>query len=426
MSGKKPSPRQLDKRCLCGSGKAFKNCHGQEYLVPKATRVPRYAEGQKDTFITPPGYTYNTFVGLDAEGQPISDPEGGLGEYEADFTLLQPGQAAEKIVKSGMVRVWQVQNERIVGDSHLALTIPKDARPSSNAEIGSVVTVPVERPDGSADDVEMFLRPNAEGRLSKVSLTLRAESFSDAWGRAHFEASSFLSHVSFELDIPLRIAHTLVKETSTGHVRIGFVRQFGYKGLGNLYMQETSTPHLSGMPIKPEPYPALSSVYREALNSESPFYQFLCFCRIVQRLTKNLRPGWRKVVADHEGGFFPSYEKRERFPKEGEEAERFPEAVWGKKFTSVYDHQLTPLRDGIAHVFLEDGKDQRSADRSTDEYGFTDEVYAYLPAAHHMARTMLENDFGNVGFATQASRLNADVVSTSSESTTAPKSDPPA
>ena len=284
-----------------------------------------------------------------------------------------------------------------------------------------VVTVPVRGPDGG----EMLLRPNAEGRLSKVSVTLRAENFSDAWERAHFEAASFLSHLSFELDIPLRIAHTLVKESDTGNVRIGFVRQFGYKGWGNLPLQESEA-HGPGMPMKPGPYPALSSIYREALNSESPFYQFLCFCRIVQRLTKNLRPGWRKVVADHERGFFPSYEKHERFPKEGEEAEMFNEAVRGKKFTNVYDQQLTPLRDGIAHVFLDDEKDPRSAERSTDEYGFTDEVYAYLPAAHHMARMMMENDFGNVGFATQASRLKADVVSTSSKSTAAPNSDPPA
>jgi len=80
----------------------------------------------------------------------------------------------------------------------------------------------------------------------------------------------------------------------------------------------------------------------------------------------------------------------------------------GLAATSVYDQQLRPLRDGIAHVFLEDEKDPRSADRSTDEYGFTDEAYAYLPVAHHMARTMMENDFGSLGLATQAAQLKAD------------------
>ncbi len=35
----------MNKRCLCGSGKAFKNCHGQEFLLPKTLlRAARYAE----------------------------------------------------------------------------------------------------------------------------------------------------------------------------------------------------------------------------------------------------------------------------------------------------------------------------------------------------------------------------------------------
>lgn len=189
----KPSPRQLKQRCPCGSGKAFKNCHGQEYLATKNTRVPRYSQPEDaDPFIKPPGYTYSTFAFLDKEGNPLPDPQGEPGDYEVTFTLLQPGQVAERVKGSGMVRVWEVQNEKIEGDSHLALTIPKDARPSSNAEIGAVVTVPVHRPDGSADDVNMILEPNRDGRLSKVSVTLQARDFSDAERRAYFEAASFL------------------------------------------------------------------------------------------------------------------------------------------------------------------------------------------------------------------------------------------
>jgi len=228
----KPNTRQLKKPCPCGSGKAFKNCHGQEFLLPKAPRVPRYAEQQEDPFIKPPGYTYITFAALDEDEKPLSDPNGSPGEYEAQFTLLQPGQAAERVIASGTTRIWEVQNEKIEGDSHLALTMPKDARPSSNAEAGAVATVQVRRPDESA--IELILKPNREGRLSKIIVTLKAENFSDAESRAYYEASAFLSNVAFELDIPLRITHTLVKETRTKNVRVGFVRQFAYKGAGNL------------------------------------------------------------------------------------------------------------------------------------------------------------------------------------------------
>jgi hypothetical protein len=185
-----PTPRQLKQQCPCGSGKAFKNCHGQEFLLPKTPRVPRYAEQQEDPFLVPPGYTYITFVALDEDGQPTSDPNGS------------PGQTAERVVASGTTRIWSVQNEKIEGDSHLALTMPNDARPSPDAEAKAVATVHVRRQDASADAVELILEPNREGRLSKVVVTLQAETFSTAESRAHYEVSAFLSNVAFELDIP--------------------------------------------------------------------------------------------------------------------------------------------------------------------------------------------------------------------------------
>jgi hypothetical protein len=401
----KSSTRQLNKRCPCGSGKAFKNCHGQEFLLPKTPRVARYAEQQEDCFVEPPGYTYNTFVGVYEDGRYAGDPLGSPGEYEAQFTLLQPGQAAERVVASGTTRIWEVQNEKIEGDSHLALTIPKDARPSSNAEAKTVALITVGRRDGGADEVGLVLEPNREGRLSKVIVTLEAESFSDAENRAYYEASAFLSSIAFELDIPLRIAHTLIKETATKSVRVGFVRQFGYKGAGNL-PEHAFLDRGAGLEMKGRTYEALTSIYREALNSESPFYQFLCFCRVVQRLKEKLRPRWQKAIAGHDRGLMPSYPKCERFPASGEkEAERFPESVAGKKFNLVYDERLRPLRNGIGHVFLEDSGDESSAERSGDEHEFVDEVYALLPAAHHVARTMLKNDFGQGGLAQRALAL---------------------
>jgi SEC-C motif len=394
---KKPSHRQLKKPCPCGSGKAFKNCHGTEYLAPKNPRIARYEESPVDPYMHPPGYAYATVAGLDADGNPVSSVSDEPGEYEVDFTLLQPGQAAEAVKGTGTSRRWEVKDRKIVGDSHLAITVPEDVQPYPNADLKTVVTVPVRRSDGSADDIDMVLEPNADGRLSKVLVTLQAANFSEAERRAHFEAASYLSHLSFELDLPLRIAHTYVKETKSGHARTGFVRQFPYKGMGNL-------PSL-GFTIKPDPFPALASIYREALNSDSPFYQFLCFCRVVQRLIKPLRPRWRSAIVEYDKSLMPRYEKDERFPNGGEEAERFPDEVRGEKFTKVYDDRLRPRRDGVAHVFLEDAADHSSAERSTDDIRFVDDVYAYVPVAHHMALTMLKNDFSDAGLAMTALRL---------------------
>lgn len=405
-SSMEPSPRQLNKRCLCGSGKAFKNCHGQEFLVKRGPRIPRYSQDE-DHFLKPPGYTHVTLAFLyEGEGQPRTDPLGEPGQYEATFTLLQPGQAAERVVETGPTRTFEVQNEKIAGDSHLAMCLPKDARPSPNAEIGLAMPITVGGPDGSAGDVEILLKPSDEGRLAKVFVSLEAENFSEAESRAYFEASALLSNLASKLDIPLRIAHTHLKETESGHVKIGFVRQFGYRGLANLPEFGSAS---SGFAIdrKGDTHAALTSIYREALNSESPFYQVLCFCRVIQRLTERLRPRWEKAIAEHDKGLLPAYRKYEKMPEAGDEAERFPDAVKGKKFTKVYDDYLRPLRNGIGHVFLEDEKDEDSEERSTDEFEFVDRTYAYLPVAHHIARTMLKNDFGRGGLATLASSLEA-------------------
>jgi hypothetical protein len=67
------------------------------------------------------------------------------------------------------------------------------------------------------------------------------------------------------------------------------VRQFGYKGGGNL-PEHAFLDRGPGLEMKGQHYEALTSIYREALNSESPFYQFLCFCRVIQRLKERLRP----------------------------------------------------------------------------------------------------------------------------------------
>jgi hypothetical protein len=190
---------------------------------------------------------------------------GEPGRYEATFTLLQPGQAAERVVETGPVRIFELQNETIAGDSHLAMCLSKDARPSPNAEIRFVMPVTVSGPDGSVGDVEILLKPNDEGRLAKVFVGLEAENFADAESRAYFEASALLSDFAFKLDIPLRIAHTHLKETKSGHVKIGFVRQFGYRGLANLPEFGCAN---SGFVIdrKGDTHATLTSIYREALR----------------------------------------------------------------------------------------------------------------------------------------------------------------
>jgi hypothetical protein len=340
----------------------------------------------------------------EGEYEPRTSLMGEPGEYEVAFTLLQPGQAAEVVKEAGTTLLFEVQNEKIVGDSHLAICMPQDARPAPNADIRPAVTIKVDR--YGSGEMEMTLMPNDSGRLSKVLVRLDAKSFDDAEKRAYHEASALLSDIAFKLDIPLRIAHTHAKEVETKHVRIGFVRQFGYRGVANLPEYGQSGGGF-GMEMGNQTYQALIGIYRDGLNSESPFYQFLCFCRIIQRLKEKLRPRWEKIIAGHDKGLLPTYRRHEKLPESSAETNLGPEDVKGKKFYKVYDDHLRPLRNGIGHVFLEDMDDESSTERSTDEYDFINDVRAYLPVAHHIARTMLRNDFGPQGAGRIAANLEA-------------------
>lgn len=401
----KPGRSQTNKRCPCGSGRAHKNCCGKEGTLPGQISVPFYPP--EPPLLAAPGYT-NLAVTFAYEGddEPRS-PAGEPGEYKATFTLLPPGQAAEKVTDEHGRQILEVADEKAPGDSHLVLCSSEAAR-SAEGSAGArlALSVSADRP-GSEETggTEIKLVSSGSGRASKVFVRTVANDFDDAERRAYFEASSFLSELAFKLDIPLRIAHTHLLEVATGHTKTGFVRQFGYRSLLNL-PEFGAGGNAFAIEMKAGAFPALASIYRDALNSDSPFYQVLCFCRIIQRLVERLRPRWKATFREH-GVALPLYLKEERLPSEEELAQWVPEPVRGKKFTSVYQDHLRPLRNGIGHVFLEDEEDQDSEERSTDELGFVTEAYHYLPVAHLIARAMLEKDFGPGGLARIASELQA-------------------
>jgi hypothetical protein len=366
--------------------------------------VPYYPP-QEHPLLAAPGYTYVTFTfqyeGEDFPRSPVGDP----GEYEATFTLQPPGQVAEKITDEHASQIVEVADENLLGDSHLVLYSPDTVRASSDPDARCVVNVGVNRLESGTGITEIRLEPNDSGRASKIFVRTSAENFDDAEQRAYFETSSLLSDFAFKLDIPLRIVHTHIKEMATKHTRTGYVRQFSYRSLANLPEFNASTGGSETL-IKAGAYPALASIYREALNSDSAFYQILCFCRIIQRLVEKLRPQWKSTFREHDIAL-PLYLKEERMPTKGDSATRIPEGLRGMKFTKVYQDHLRPLRNSIGHVFLEDEDDQDSAERSTDEFDFVSNAYTHLPVAHHIARAMLENDFGPAGLARFASELQA-------------------
>jgi hypothetical protein len=236
---------------------------------------------------------------------------------------------------------------------------------------------------------------NSKGRLARlVFRTLQAASFSDAELKANHAVQEFLSQVSVCFNVPLIIATTHMVETSTSNQRIEIVTPF----LPRSFASDASARPIDGFQV-------YASLYREALNSNSPVYRFLCFYKIIEglRIRRN-----RLAITRQQNGESAS-RAREVLPADtnaahawlkellglSAQAERltleyvFPKGTLGKKYNNIIDLNLRPLRVGIAHAVLESGETTLVA----HDLLHMKQVMMWLPLTNCIARQMLKTDF---------------------------------
>jgi hypothetical protein len=116
--------------------------------------------------------------------------------------------------------------------------------------------------------------PNAEGFLGKlVSIPFYARDRGHAEEIAYRVISSSLSGMSLRLDIPLDIAHREIKEMANESAQISFVSP---DLAAPMAIHATAALQLE--------FRSFASLYREALNTNSPVYELLCLFKIVEAL----------------------------------------------------------------------------------------------------------------------------------------------
>lgn len=184
-------------------------------------------------------------------------PEGLPGLYQVTIVLGKPGTRAfpeNEIQFSAFVK----------GTSHLAILAPAFPAPENAVQIRIQVKV----------ESEVFLLdgwPDEAGFLAKLETQpFQATNRNDAEMRAAKAAQCILSEYSAALDIPLQIDLIEVTEEATENKSVTLV-----------------SPFLSaGTTIPLETYDAefanLTSLYREALVSNTPAYRYLCFYKILE------------------------------------------------------------------------------------------------------------------------------------------------
>jgi methylamine utilization protein MauJ len=235
--------------------------------------------------------------------------------------------------------------------------------------------------------------------LAKIELpSFDAQNFHDASAKAFRALMPALSNISFHLDVPLHIYQIHVTELWTNSRMISVLAPFRQTPLFRV-----PTEHL------PEEFRKYASLYREAMNSSSPNYQFLCYYKIIEGLWKRRE----RVISEavQRGAPIPS-QPRQMIPQTPAEQLEwlntifaipwhnddlalsmiFPATSLGRRVRDIVQNELVSIRNKIAHSVLDDEEPTFSIDHGPD----IEEVITWLPLAKCIARLYMKNEFQSV------------------------------
>ncbi len=238
--------------------------------------------------------------------------------------------------------------------------------------------------------------PNDAGYLAKLkSDPFHASNRVEAEKLGSTAMRSLLSNLSAQLDIPLIIEITQVTEVATGAKGITFTAPFPVTSMAVNAKENPNDRELRHT----------MALYREALNSNTPIYRFLCFYKIIETSINR----WNRLDIQQKTSLGP-HRKGERVPAgaskvemehwlaalfhvnrnwdEGILEEIFISEVRGKKITNIFETQLREIRHKIAHGSLDSG-DFLLLDESEDR----ELVVKWLPFLRCAARRRMKNDF---------------------------------
>jgi hypothetical protein len=267
---------KADELCSCGSGLEFRQCHGS--VMNNAGEIPigkgnPTAPQERVSLVGFPG-TYQTlhmiyrFKGNDPRN--TLPPGGTPGLYEVTFILHRPGyklQGEHNFSFSSGLR----------GDSHLAISKPAYA-PPGNPDADQILIA------GNTEDGHFQFTgfPNEKGYLGKlITAPFKAKDRAHAEEIAYRAIASSLSNMSLHLDIPLEIGIRETKELSNGSTSISLMSPYLEAPMA---IQAIAN-------FGPE-FRSYAALYREALNTDTPVYQFLCSSRLLKHSGRGV-PAWR-------------------------------------------------------------------------------------------------------------------------------------
>lgn len=331
--------------------------------------------GQRQTLVVRPRFP---------EGDPRNDfpVQGNAGEYRVVITLARPGFLPGSESNFSF-------DETIPGDSHLAIT-PPALTPKS----ATFSPTHIELEAGFPSQLTFLGHPNQKGFLGRLETSFNANSFVDAARLAYDAIAPQLSIWSAQLDIPMLVwrIHVTHPQSRAMHINIINPNQEAHP-VGD---ESTLTPELA----------SFSSFYREALESSSEVYQFLCLFKIAEGIG-NRRT---RIAADAKAKGEKFTRPEERVPSRPNEFVTFLNALYthrrdwdemainavfitearNRKFGDLMKNELDDLRNDIAHALSDEtGTIEMSVDATLHVF----RVRKWLPLMKVIVRRMLKNEF---------------------------------
>jgi hypothetical protein len=376
--------------CHCGSGIEYKRCHGSIVDPAKSPgNLPVDATEAKAALAGFPGqlqqlHVMNQFPSEDPRS--LVPPGGAPGMYEVVFVLKRPGFP--------LIGERQVSfSSGLLGDSHLAICRPAFV-PLGGPDVDRILIKSV----GDDGQFEFIGTANQRGFLGKLtSRPLQARDRFHAEEIAFRALAPSLSEFSLQLDIPLEIAQIETKDLFTENCHVTFTVPFPNVPMVVAPLSKTRSD-----------FRGVASLYREALNANSPVYQFLCLFKIIEALQARRKKLQRDARRGGTGYTPPPIEE---FPRSYGEIRAWldalfyvrppwdltaldsavPPEVRGRLFDEVITELLNPLRVNVAHALFEDAG--REITISCDDLLDTRKIAKLVPLTKCIARRMLKTDF---------------------------------
>jgi hypothetical protein len=381
--------KSTQKRCHCGSGKLEKNCHppAKPAAAPAQLTAAKAAPAKPEQMTLHPwgvpGEAHKLVSAFIRKGGPTEPTdlhlEGTPGRYKVQVLLARPGYLISKEREFKFI-------DEVVGSSHIKL-----------------VKAEAERGDNDADKIVLQLMgknyqvigsADKEGFLGKFVAELDAVSVQAAETEVYGSVAPFLSAWSMNADVPIHVETIQVTDpTGVTSLRVTtphFEMNFPSGGVQPFFLDE---------------YCQYASIYREGLNTNSAFYRFLCFFKIIESLIakRSKGAGARRAagqdprcayetIPETEADILALLNRLYPWRKTWDQmavGQYFPKEVLGERVTVIRDRHLRPLRLGIAHALL----DQGEITVVLDKMEYIQAVNKWLPLCRLCARWMLLTDF---------------------------------